>query len=372
VIELCPVGALTSRDFRFKSRVWEMSSTESVCNGCARGCNTNIWVRNNEVLRLTPRFNDDVNSYWMCDEGRLNTFKFVNSEKRLSGPFVKKNGALTRVGWDEAIAEAVSQLKTFKKSEMAGIGSAYATNEDNYVFQRLMKETIGTKNVDVVPHVKEGDEDDILIRADKTPNMLGATEVGVKPADGGLSLKGILQGIADGGIKALYVLEDDIASIPEIAAVLPNLQLLIVHSSVQNKTTEMADVVFSCSTYAEKHGTLTNFQGRVQRIRPAVSTIEQDRALDGFSMSRWDKFASRNDRWGRPNKRDARPSWRIASAVASALGAKTRYNTAEDVFQEMATRIPAYKGLSYLKVGSRGAMIQHSSKTVSSRPTVSV
>ena len=362
VIELCPVGALTSRDFRFKSRVWEMSSSESVCNGCARGCNVNIWVRNNEVLRLTPRFNDSVNSYWMCDKGRLETFKFINSEQRLSGPMVRKDGVLTPVGWDEAIAGVVSELKAFKKSEIAGLGSAFATNEDNYVFQKLLKETIGAKHVDVVPHIVEGDEDNILIRADKTPNMRGAKEVGVGGSESGL--QSILRGIVDGSIKALYTLEDDIAAIPEIASVLQNLELLIVHSPVQNRTTELADFVLSCSTYAEKNGTVTNFEGRVQRLHPAVVTAEQDRAMDGFAMSRWDKFASRNDRWGRPNKRDARPSWRVAAAVAAALGAKMRYNTAEEVFKEISEKVASFKGLNYLGVGSRGTMLNATSKTV--------
>lgn len=365
VIELCPVGALTSKDFRFKSRVWEMSATESVCTGCSRGCNTNIWVRNNEVLRLTPRLNEDVNSYWMCDAGRLNTFKFVNSHERLNSPLILKEGTLVEAGWDEAIAKVVSELRLFKKTEIAAIGSAFATNEDNYVFQKLMKEIVGTKNIAFVPHVIEGDEDDLLIRADKTPNSTGALQVGVKPINGGLDLKGIIKGIGEGTIKALYALDDDIAAVPEIASVLPNLQLLIVHSSVKNRTTEAADIVLSCSTYAEKHGTLTNFEGRVQRIRSAVATVEQDRALDGFAMSRWDKFASPNDRWGRPIKKDARASWRILAALASAMGAKLKYNTAEDVFKEIAERIPAFKGLSYLKIGSRGAMVK-TSDTVSS------
>ena len=372
VIELCPVGALTSRDFRFKSRVWEMSSTESVCNGCSRGCNINIWVRNNEVLRLTPRLNEDVNSYWMCDNGRLNTFKFINSEQRLPGPLVRKNGTLTAVGWDEALAEAVSQLKAYKKSEIAGLGSAYATNEDNFAFAQFMKDVIGTKHIDVVPHIKEGDEDELLIRSDKTPNMLGAVEVGVKPGEGGRNLKGIIEGISDGTIKALYVLDDDIAEIPEIVAVLSQLQLLIVHSSVRNKTTEYANIVLPCSTYAEKQGTLTNFQGRVQRIRPAVSTVEQDRALDGFSMSRWDKFASQNDRWGRPNKRDARPSWRIVNLISNALGGKVKYNSTEDVFKELTEKVPSFKGLTYLSIGSHGEMLRRSIKNTTPVNTVGV
>lgn len=364
VIELCPVGALTSRDFRFQARVWEMSATESVCAGCARGCNMNIWVRNNEILRLTPRQNEEVNSSWMCDHGRLNTFKFVNSAERLNGPLVRKEGTFTEVGWDEAIAKVVSELRTFKKSEVAGLGSPYATNEDNYVFQKLMKEVVGSKNVDFIRHVEEGDEDDFLICADKTPNTLGAEAVGVKPSVGGLDREGIVRGMRDGSIKALYVLDDDIAAIPEIAAVLSNLQLLIIHSSVRNKTTEMADIVLSSATYAERHGTFTNFEGRVQQIRPAVATLEADRALDGFALSRWDKFASRNDRWGRPIKKEARPSWRILSAIAAGMGGKMKYNTAEDVFKEIAERLPAFKSLNYLSIGTKGKLLKQTPAAV--------
>ncbi|HEY6952187.1 MAG TPA: 2Fe-2S iron-sulfur cluster-binding protein [Bacteroidota bacterium] len=363
VIELCPVGALTSRDFRFKARVWELSSTESVCPGCARGCNMNIWVRNNDILRLTPRKNDDVNSYWMCDHGRLSTFKHVNGPKRLNGPMLRKEGTLVDVGWDEAISKVVSELRAFKKTEIAGLGSAYATNEDNYVFQRFMRETLGAKNIDFVRHVKEGDEDDLLIRADKTPNALGAQHVGVRPTEGGLGLDGIIKGIGEGSIKALYVLDDNIAADPAIAKILANLQLLIVHSAERNETTEIADIVLSSSLYAEKNGTFVNFQGMLQRIRAAVTTLENDRAMDGLSMSRWDKFAAQNDKWGKGTKRDARSTWRIISAIAAALGSKMRYNTADEVFKDIAEHLPAFKGLTYLKIGSSGKKLEFSSPT---------
>jgi len=373
VIELCPVGALTSVDFRFKSRVWEMSSTDTVCTGCAQGCNIHAWVRNNEILRLTPRFNAEVNSYWMCDRGRLETFKDVNSPKRLKGPMIRKEGVLVEVGWDEAIAKVVSELKGCRKGEIAALGSAWATNEDNYVFQRFAREVLGTKHLDVREHLVEGDEDDLLIRSDKTPNSLGARLVGIHPGEGGLDLPGMIRAIREGTVKALYVLEDDIAQLPGLAAVLPNLQVLIVHSSLQNSTTELADIVLSASTYAEKNGTFTNFRGHIQRIRPAVSTLDQDRALDGFAMSRWDKFASHNDRWGKPNKRDARPTWRILAAVATAFGSKLKYTTSEDVFKEITEKIPALKGMSYQKLGSSGLPMQvpaHQSVPASASPSV--
>lgn len=363
VIELCPVGALTSRDFRFKARVWDMSSTETICPGCARGCNMFTWVRNNEILRLTPRFNPDVNDYWMCDYGRLNTFKYVNAENRIKGPMVRKDGELVEVSWDEAIATAASRLREFKKHEVAGIGSPFATNEDNYLFAKLMKEVIGTKHVDFMTHINEEDEDDLLIRADKTPNSYGAREVGVFPTDGGLSLEGILREIREGKIRAMYVLDDDIAANPSVAEVLSKLEFLVVHASNHNQTTKHAAVVLSSATYAEKHGTFTNFQGRVQRIRPAVATVELDRVLDGMAMSRLDKFGAPNDRWTRGVRRDAQPTWRILKSIAAALGVKWKYNSAEDIFNEIAKQVESFNRLSYLRIGSKGAMLKTKTET---------
>jgi NADH-quinone oxidoreductase subunit G len=341
-IDICPVGALTSRDFRFRARVWEMSSTETVCPGCARGCNMHSWVRNNEILRQTPRFNPSVNNYWMCDHGRL----------------MRKEQLLVEVGWDEAIARVASELKTFKKSEIAAIGSAYATNEDNFLFQKFAREVLGTKHIDFRRHSVEGDDDALLIRADKTPNSLGAQEAGVQPRDGGLAFDGILRDIREGRIKAAYLLDDNLASDPEVVQVLTRLEFLVVHSSTENETTRLADVVLPSATFAERHGTFTNFQGRVQRIRPSVATLEVDRALEGFAMSRLDKFGSSFDRWARGTKRDARPSWRIVAGVASLMGFKYRYATVEDVFTDLASSVESFRGLTYAKIGSKGAALK--------------
>jgi NADH-quinone oxidoreductase subunit G len=368
VIELCPVGALTSREFRFKARVWEMSSTESVCVGCSRGCNVNIWVRNNEILRLTPRHNEEVNSYWMCDYGRLNAFRRVPSGGRLNGPLIRRQGVQVEVGWDEAIARVASDLRSYRRHEIAGIGSAYATNEDNYVFARFIKGLVGSKNIGLPLHVEDGIEDDFLIRADRTPNSKGAAAVGITGETGASGIEHILKGIASGTIKALYVLEDNIAIDPKVVEVIANVDLLIVHSSESNETTALADIVLSASTNAEKDGTMMNFQGRIQRIRPGVATFEMDRASNGLSMSRWDKFAAQNDSWGKGIRKDARPTWRIIAAIANAMGAKMKFSSAEDVFKEMSNQIPGFKGLSYLRIGNKGAMIE-SPKSVSSPTT---
>lgn len=363
VVDICPVGALTNKDFRFKSRVWEMSFTDSVCSGCARGCNIEIGVRNNEILRLEPRKNDDVNSVWMCDHGRLDTWKNVNAENRIKSPMIRKENQLMEVGWDEAIAKVASELKSFGKHEIALLGSAYATNEDNYVFAKFARDVLGTKHIDFVRHTK-GEDDTVLIRADKTPNAAGAALVGIHPADGGMNFEKIIAGIKEGKIKAVYALECDFASMPGVPEALAKLEFLAVHASNENQTTKHADVVFAASTYAEKNGTVTNFQHRVQRIRPAVTTLEQDRAMDNFEMSRWDKFAAHNDKWGKGPRRDARSSWKIVASIAGVMGTKFKYNSAEDVFNEICQKVEGFKGMSYLKVGKKGVPLKQTNVTV--------
>jgi NADH-quinone oxidoreductase subunit G len=358
VIDICPVGALTSRSFRFKARVWEMSSTETICPGCARGCNMYSWVRNNEILRQTPRFNPEVNDFWMCDKGRIETSKHVNVENRIKCPLMKKEVGIVEAGWDEAVARVASESKTFKKSEIAAIGSAYATNEENFLFQKFASEVLGTKHIDFMQHVVEGDEDALLIRADKTPNNLGAREVGVRPRDGGLGFEGIMKAIREGHVKALFVLDDNIGADPTVAQTLHKLEFLVVMCSFENETTRIADIVLPSSTFAEKNGTFTNFQGRVQRIRPSVATFDQDRSLDGFAMSRLDRFGSPFDRWAKGVKRDCRPIWRIVGGIAAVMGVKYKYNTAEDVFNEIVNVNPAFKGLSYRKIGNKGMKLK--------------
>jgi NADH-quinone oxidoreductase subunit G len=356
--DICPVGALTNQDFRFKSRVWEMSKTDSICVGCSRGCNTEVWVRNNEILRLTPRHNENVNNYWMCDKGRLETFKNVNAGNRIDGTFIRRDGRLQKISWGEALNVAAKSLKDYKSGEIAFIGSAYATCEDNYALVKFAK-SLGVTNIDYADHIISGDQDDILIREDKTPNSFGAELVGVQPGATGLNIPAILKGIKEGKIKALYVLEEDVVSLDaEWETSIGKLDLLIVHASNENKTTALADIVFPASTFAEKNGTFVNFQGRVQRVRPAVATDEMDRALDGMEMSRWDKFGTEYDRWKQGHKYDSKPSWRIIAALSQLLGFKMKFNMAEEIFSEIANLISAFKKLDYDEVGTYGAQLK--------------
>lgn len=356
-VDICPVGALTSKDWRFKTRVWETSQTKSVCNGCARGCNIDVWVRNNEIMRLTPRRNDDVNSYWMCDNGRINTYKHINdAESRVDGPAVKNEGKLVKAGWDEAVETAVKGLSNFKGSQIAFVGSAYTALEDNYVLAQFANH-LGVKNVDFLKHTVPGDEDDLFIREDKTPNSLGAELACVKPND---DLSGLMQQIDEGKIKALVVVEDDLLCFDEsYKSSLEKLEFLLLLVTNNVKTTELADVVLPASTYAEKNATIVNFQGRVQRMRPAVATEEADRALDGMSMSRWDKFGSKFDRWMQGKRYDARPSWRILTEIANGMGAKFKFNMAEEVFDHISKHNDVFKGIDYDDIGEQGYKLEN-------------
>jgi NADH-quinone oxidoreductase subunit G len=357
VIDICPVGALTSREFRFRARVWEMSATETICPGCSRGCNMYTWVRNNEILRQTPRLNAAVNSHWMCDHGRLNTFGHVNADTRIKSPLIRKEGELVEVGWDEAIARAASEFRVYRKNEIGVIASPFATNEDLYLLQKFARDVLGTRHVASVPHGVPGDEDDLLIRSDKSPNAQGLLAVGFPDPADRTAFETIVKRIHEGQIRALYVVEENVAALPELAAALPKLDFLAIHASNENETTQLADLIFSASTSVERNGTFTNFQGRVQRIRPAVVTLDMDRSEFGLAMSRLDRFGTTFDRWGRGPKRDARPTWKVISGIASVMSFKYRYQTAEDVFHEIAAVVPAFKGLDYETLGMRGAIL---------------
>src|SRR6266436_9923829 len=169
-VDICPVGALTNSDFRFKMRVWFLKETKSICTSCGTGCNTIIGTRLNQIYRQTPRENDAVNSVWMCDYGRLN-FHYLNSPERLQTPQIRERDALVNSSWKSAMARAGDELKKFANGQIALIGSARMTNEELWLTKKLI-ESLGIADHDVVPRLGEADQ--ILVNADRNPNTLGA------------------------------------------------------------------------------------------------------------------------------------------------------------------------------------------------------
>ncbi|MDX9759488.1 MAG: 2Fe-2S iron-sulfur cluster-binding protein [Bacteroidota bacterium] len=357
VIDICPVGALTSVDFRFKSRVWDLSDTPSVCPGCARGCNMDTWVRQNEILRLTPRENQEVNNFWMCDTGRLESFRHVNAPTRVDQPLLRRDGTQRVVDWDEALAAVVSELRVFKGEQIAVIASPFDTCEDNFVAARFAREVLKTPFLDLLPHVIPGDQDDFLIREDKTPNTAGARMAGVQPDSPAHGLAGILEGLSHGRIKAVVITDPRAAEHAGLMEALAKAQYVLAIVSNTSALTERADAVLSAATFAEKLGTFLNFEGQLQLIRPSINTAENERWTGAFTMSRLDKFASEFDRWGRMKRADARSAARILTNLGQLLGARWKYDHPEDIFDEMVTRIPALKGLTYERLGRWGVRL---------------
>ncbi len=345
VIDICPVGALTSPDFRFKSRVWDMSFNDSICMGCSRGCNIQIGVRNNEILRIEPKTNMYVNKYWMCDYGRLSYYKKIN-ENRVVSPAVKKNGVQTEVSWDEAISTAASILRKYKPSEMMFVGSGRSSTENNYALARFAKNVAKSVNLDFYERTDQSFADDFLRTNDLNPNSAGCRNVGVSPASDKFSLKKLSENITNGSIKLVYIMDEDFDLEDKYIQALQKAEAIIIHSTNHSKLTEIADVVFASSYFAESEGTFVNTDNRVQYFEPALVTTENLHRM-GMKMSRLDKFGAANDRWTQKELRNCRPAWKVLSLLASHFSVNFNYNKSEDVFNDIAHNVGSFNGMSY-------------------------
>ena len=208
-VDICPVGALTSSDFRFKMRVWFLKETKSFCTSCATGCNTVIGSRENIVYRQTPRENNDVNGLWMCDHGRLN-FHFLNSPDRLTQPVVRGEKGLEPVSWKKAIDRAASELKALAGPEIAVIASGRMTNEELWLTKQLVA-AVGTHLRDIVPHF--GEADNLLLNADRNPNSTTAQMLKISGPVPGSDLSEIVRQVKNGRLKALIVLSEDVSKL---------------------------------------------------------------------------------------------------------------------------------------------------------------
>lgn len=345
VIELCPVGALTSRDFRFKSRVWDMSFNDSICTGCAKGCNTKLGVRNNQILKIEPRSNPYVNKHWLCDYGRLTQYKFVN-ENRILLPELISNNEKTTLTWEEANKKTAEFIKQYKHNEIMFIASPKATNEDNYLLQKFAKQIIKTHNIDFFNHFDKSFGDEFLRVNEKSPNINGLESLDIDSGNIGISTEQLIEKINNKQIKLVYVMDDDLEDYPEILDALANVETLIVHSHNHSRITDIANLILPSSTYAEVEGTFTNIDNRVQHFKPAIETESNVHSLDK-KQSRLDKFGSHNDRWNQHEKRNSRPNWLVIMNVANLMGANWKYENTNDIFDEISTQISSFSGMTY-------------------------
>jgi len=270
VADICPVGALTTRDFRFKIRVWFLEDVPGVCTGCANGCNVYLGVANNRVYRYLPRRNDAVNQTWICDEGRL-SYKEIEAG-RLRGATVRGERGAREVPVAEALADAAARLRAVLDAKGPGaigvLASPHATNEDLAVLRRLA-DALGVETRGV--SVPLGRADRLLIKAEKAANAEGARRLGFGPA------AAVFERVRQGVVEALLVLGHDALAAGEIAspAELARLRALVVLDSHQSPLHLVAHVAVPTRVAAEKHGTLTNAAGLVQGVQPAVEPAHE-------------------------------------------------------------------------------------------------
>jgi NADH-quinone oxidoreductase subunit G len=335
-VDICPVGALTSKDFRFQMRVWFLKQTKSICTSCATGCNVLIGSREEKIYRYTPRENDAVNGPWMCDYGRLN-YKWIGQEARLKDVLVGKAGPASRLPeqagrlfyskttWTAALNEIADKLKKAPEGSVAIVASARQTNEELWLISKL-KVKFGAIS-DSVPRLGEGDK--LLVSADKNPNTTGAKLTGIATNPMGSSLPKIANDIQSGKIRTLIVFGEDVTKQAIGADLLGKLETLIVSDILSNATTKQAHYLLPGCAHAEKRGTFTNTKGRVQKFMKAVEP---------------------------PG--DARPEWEFLHDLVCNVTGQNGFLTIEGLFNEMAKDVPAFNGLTWAGLGDQGVTVE--------------
>jgi len=301
LVDICPVGAITDADFRFKARVWFLAAEESICPLCGRGCNIFIDVHPGfprvllpqRAYRIRPRENPDVNGHWICDFGR-SSYAYLD-RGRLDRPVQNKGSretVLTREKASQIIAAKIRGLMELNKSSrIAVILNTTLTNEELFLADRVFRKGLGLKNI-FVADPPEGTADGFLQTAERTPNKRGAAAIGpfpVVPGPGDLA----------SGVDLLLIFGHFLAaqSPPgELKAAFDRIEAKYLWASHRSPLDELVDIVIPTPVVAEKSGTLTNVDGRVQSLSPALD----------FCSEGW-------------------PEWRALLDLAAALGLDRAY-----------------------------------------------
>ncbi len=347
LMDVCPVGAITTRDYRFKSRPWDNpKAVDTICTLCSKGCNTTAWLKAKpewakgaQLIRFTPRMNPEVNGYWMCDIGRFE-YHWIEGDDRLRQPLVKDaTGAHRPVPWRDALATLVERLATAGRANPEGVRfllSAHASHEELFLFRRLAEELIGhLKTVTVswrtTPKMQPPGGKFLVPEVD-APNVSGARLFGLVPGgtgDTGVAAVGDLRAAVEAGqVSALYVFDpgpggslghttgagdDDWIVSARARGTLP---LLIVQGVLMTQLARAADVVLPGASYVEKDASYTNDQGRLQAAAAAIPLVG-----------------------------DAMEDWQILVNLAKGLGVRLDYADAAQVRADISRRFAGVKEL---------------------------
>jgi NADH-quinone oxidoreductase subunit G len=292
VIDLCPVGALCSKDFLYKHRVWNLRSQKSVCADCSTGCSIYLDGNKDIVYRLHPRFNPEAQGYFMCDDGRLG-YHYVNADERLQRPALRRDGNLQPGSWMDVLAALRRDLAEAVRrdgSSVAGVLSPFLTCEEAYLLARYLKGLSGEVRLALGPVPIVGVDDTypkdrrgrpvqpvkFTIRAEKCPNRRGVEEV-LRHYQGDVTrFEEVLRLAGEGRLQAVYLIAGypprpgDWLS-PDEAGLLGRVPLLIVQDVLPSPIGTAARYLLPGATFAEKDGTFVNHAGLAQAIHWGVS-----------------------------------------------------------------------------------------------------
>ncbi len=256
-VDICPVGALTSTDFRFKMRVWFLKQTPGIDPESSVGVNTEVWSREGTIYRITPRQNDEVNDTWMADSGRV-LYKQVKAADRLLAPSI--NGATTAA---EMALKAAADL--IKAGKVAIVGSGRSTVEEQFLTKKIADAIKAP--VSLVSRVGQGDR--ILVSADRNPNVRGALVTGLISTLPGQKLATVSADIDAGKVTTVFSVGEDLIGAGLTAAQLAKVSVIYLGTH-KNSTSDAAKVVIPTLTVFEKSGTFVNQQFRLQKFAKAV------------------------------------------------------------------------------------------------------
>ena len=328
--DICPVGAITDKEFRFKRRVWRLKKTLSICTGCSTGCNVTIEYDKNEVFRLKPRENPAVNRWWMCDEGRLSYRVMNERENRIMKPLGRVQGKLQPVSFEQAyqaLAERISTLNPGAGGALV-LTDTNASNEALFMFRKFAQDGLGAEQVYCpMPDWQQPESDffiNSLITTDKTPNRAGARELGLT----GVTDTAELATALAANPKVVIVLGNPFENATELRETLSKAQLIVSISTLFNGWAEIADVVLPGQLHSEQDATYTNKQRRVQRTHIAVQAPRQ-----------------------------TRPEWQILAELLLALDKDAGLDSADAVLQALGQAVPTFEGLSLSRFPEAGVLL---------------
>jgi NADH-quinone oxidoreductase subunit G len=336
LMDVCPVGAITTRDYRFKSRPWDNPNVvDTMCTLCSKGCNTSAWLkakpewaRGSRLIRLTPRFNPDVNGYWMCDIGRFN-YHWIESETRLRRPMQRRGATLEACAWHDVeprLREGLHAAGSSDPEAVRFLVSAHASTEELFVLKQLIEGLVGSdglKSISIVwgrTEKKQPATSKFQVPPTDAPNVNGARDLGYRVGTGneGLpDLEDLRIAVEGGRVHALYVLDPGPeGSIGDVSWIVKarqsgKLPLLVVQGVLMTELAAAADFVLPGAAYVEKDAIYTNDQGRVQAASRAIAP---------------------------PG--DAREDWFILVNLAGTLGLTLPYGSSDDVRRALAAAMP--------------------------------